>query len=313
MFYFRSSIFCILLGSAAWVAAAEPGADLMTGPGVAVSSYDMDALLEEGKATAQLKALKRPERMRELTEEIYATRVVAEEARALGLADDPLVKAQLRRLEDRFLVSQRIIQLNQEPVPDFSLAAKDYYQAHHDEFVEGEAVTASHILIMIRDRRKQVRTRDEAKEIAEKVHREALEGADFEALALEYSDDPSVQRNRGDLGRFGRGTMVKPFEDAVFAMREPGQISDVVESDFGFHIIQLHSYEPGVQRPYEEVKADIVRRLESEYRADRRAELLEAAKAKGDPKIDDEALSQYIQQRLSRLPEADKQSASPTD
>jgi len=82
-----------------------------------------------------------------------------------------------------------------------------------------------------------VRTRDQAYTVAKDVLRRAKKGEDFARLAVEFSDEPNAGARGGSLGRFGRGAMVKQFEDAAFALK-PGEISDVVESPFGFHVIQ---------------------------------------------------------------------------
>ena len=82
-----------------------------------------------------------------------------------------------------------------------------------------------------------VRTRDQAHAVAEEVLRKAKAGADFARLALDYSDEPNASARGGSLGRFGHGQMVKAFEEAAFALA-PGEISGMVETPFGYHVIQ---------------------------------------------------------------------------
>ena len=104
---------------------------------------------------------------------------------------------------------------------------------------QGESVTAAHILVSFKGsmRSKATRTKAEAKKRAEDIVKKAKKkGADFGALAKEFSDGPSGPRG-GNLGSFTRGRMVKPFSDAAFALK-PGQVSGVVETPFGFHVIK---------------------------------------------------------------------------
>jgi hypothetical protein len=82
-----------------------------------------------------------------------------------------------------------------------------------------------------------VRSREQALSVAQEVHRRAKGGEDFARLAIEFSDEPGAGNRGGSLGRFGRGQMVPAFEAAAFKL-EIGQVSEIVESPFGFHVIQ---------------------------------------------------------------------------
>ena len=99
-------------------------------------------------------------------------------------------------------------------------------------------VRASHILISYKGTPVETatRTKDEALKLAQDLLARARKGESFEQLAATYSDCPSSEAG-GDLGFFGKGRMVKPFEDAAFGLK-PGQISDVVETQFGYHVIK---------------------------------------------------------------------------
>jgi peptidyl-prolyl cis-trans isomerase C len=100
-----------------------------------------------------------------------------------------------------------------------------------------DQVTASHILVMHEgsDRSNETRPKEEALTLIEELKGKIADGADFAELAGENSDCPSGQ-NGGSLGVFGRGQMVKAFEDAAFGL-EAGETSDVIETEFGYHLI----------------------------------------------------------------------------
>jgi peptidyl-prolyl cis-trans isomerase D len=158
---------------------------------------------------------------------------------------------------------------------------QSYYNQNISQYQTPEQIRASHILF-------QTQGKDEAavRKQAEDVLKQAkAPGADFAALAKKYSEDEGSKVNGGDLDYFGRGKMVPEFETAAFAM-QPGQISDLVKSQFGFHIIKLVDKRAAVTRPLDEVRAEIQQQLAAQ-RADQdittRAQALEGkVKKPGD-------------------------------
>lgn len=126
---------------------------------------------------------------------------------------------------------------------------EDYYKSHIKEYQEEEQVRARHILI------KPDNDKKAAKSKIEGILKEIKEGKNFEELAKKYSACPSKSQG-GDLGFFGRGRMVKPFEDAAFSLKL-GEISDIVETQFGFHIIKLEERKKARTIPLSEVKENI--------------------------------------------------------
>ncbi len=103
---------------------------------------------------------------------------------------------------------------------------------------DGEQIQASHILVSWKGctRSTQTRTKDEAKKRIDEVVAKMKKGGDFAKLAGEYGEDGTKTKG-GDLGPFGHGMMIKPFEDAAFALKV-GQVSDIVETPFGYHLIK---------------------------------------------------------------------------
>eukprot|EP01156_Anaeramoeba_ignava_P010158 Anaeramoba_ignava/a478997_10.p1 GENE.a478997_10~~a478997_10.p1 ORF type:complete len:571 (+),score=141.52 a478997_10:338-2050(+) len=120
----------------------------------------------------------------------------------------------------------------------------------------GKEVNASHILIQYRDVNPKVeRTQTEAIALAEDVLKKIKNGDDFAKLAKEYSDDKGTPEN-GNLGYFGWGKMVGPFQEAAFSMGI-NEVSDIVETQFGYHIIKVNNFKNTPVRPYDEEKENI--------------------------------------------------------
>ena len=155
--------------------------------------------------------------------------------------------------------------------------AADIERAYNDsigEYTTPEQVRASHILLKIEGK-------DEAavRAQAEDVLKKAKAGADFAALAKQYSEDEGSAPNGGDLDFFGRGRMVPEFDAVAFAM-EPGQISDLVKTSFGFHIIKLADKKAGTTRTLDEVRPQLQDQLSVERAQQQAANLAESLRAR---------------------------------
>lgn len=148
---------------------------------------------------------------------------------------------------------------------------KAWYDGHKDRYQQAEERRASHILVGAEKLGK-----DKAKARAEELLKEIRKNPSaFAELAKKSSDDPGSAAKGGDLGFFGRGMMVKPFEDAAFALKD-GEISGIVESDFGFHIIRLTGIHAAKERPLAEVRGEIEAELKQTAASRKFAEAAEA-------------------------------------
>jgi peptidyl-prolyl cis-trans isomerase D len=134
-----------------------------------------------------------------------------------------------------------------------------YYNENIALYQTPEQVRASHILLNTAGR-DEAEVRAQAEDLLARIRA----GADFAALATEFSQDEGSAVNGGDLDYFGRGRMVPEFETAVFALNAPGDVSDVVRSQFGFHIIRLTDKRPAITRTLEEVRPEIENQIKLE-------------------------------------------------
>ncbi len=137
-----------------------------------------------------------------------------------------------------------------------------FYRRNLDRYETPEQARAAHILVLVPNGSDEA-TRKQKRAQAEKLLAEAKGGKDFAALAREFSDDKASAVNGGDLGSFTRGNMVPAFEQAVFALK-PGEISGLVETQFGYHIIKLIAINDAKVRPLAEVSDEIKRGLRAE-------------------------------------------------
>lgn len=143
---------------------------------------------------------------------------------------------------------------------------EDYYATHQDAFRRQEQVRARHILFKL-DQGAALEQEAKVRAEAEAVLAELRQGADFGALAKAHSDDAATAEQGGDLGFFARGQMVKPFEEAAFTL-PVGQVSDLVRTPFGYHILLVEDHPEAGIKSLAEVRQEVIARLQDERAQD---------------------------------------------
>jgi len=161
--------------------------------------------------------------------------------------------------------------------------AMAFYESHPAVFDAGERVKASHILVRVPEGATGAR-KAELRKKADALLGRARAKEDFAALARESSEDPGSAKSGGELGAFGRGQMVPPFEQAAFGLK-PGEVSGVVETPFGFHIIKVSERIPARKLAFAEVKERLKQDLVQQKRQQAQQSFVNSLRAKAKIEI----------------------------
>ena len=213
----------------------------------------------------------------EIDERIKQMRGPASDADFQKALDDRKMSVEQLRTDARIQLT--IEKMMEAQVADVTTAtdaeARDFYQKNPEKFKQGDSVRASHILLRV-DPNAPEPTKKQARTRIGSLLKRARSGEDFAALAKQHSQDGSAQQG-GDLGYFERGEMVPAFSEAAFSL-EPGQISDVVTTQFGYHIVKVIDRKPATTVPYEQVSPQIVEYLSSQKKQERATQFVDEAK-----------------------------------
>ncbi len=255
----------VLVGAAG--ATAQTSADVvMQGPGGQVTAFDVEAAVQQFPLASRKSVLARPEQVQRIAEDVYVRRTLAQEAEQAGLDKDPQVQSLIRLARERILSDARLYEVGKAGWPNeaaLEAFAREQYKAQPERFTAKERVQARHILVAAKEGTEA--SRAEAKGKAQELLLQVRNGASFEALATQHSADQATASRGGDLGLFELGTMVPTFEAALKDMTTAGQLSDVVETQFGYHIIRFEQRLPAGVRPFEEVKTDLMRQVRDKH------------------------------------------------
>jgi peptidyl-prolyl cis-trans isomerase C len=255
---------------------ASGGTVIATYAGHAFTTEDFKREVERlpPRSRAQLTT---PERKRQFVDNYVLNQLLAEQGRQKGYDRDPEIVRQVDDLRQRLIV-QRVMRDYQDAPTLTDEDVKAYYDQNQRLFSGGQ-VHAAHILV-----------KDE--EVANRLKAELeADPSKFEELAKANSVDTATAARGGDLGFFGQGRMVAEFERAAFALENPGDLSPIVHTPFGYHVIKLIERKEGAIKPFEEVKERIRVALTSQRRQQVVSERFDKVKADAKLQIDEAALA----------------------
>lgn len=228
-----------------------------------ISEDDLERIIEYYEPERKKLIQQNPQMKLAVLKQIIANSLIYKIAEENKFLEKPEIKEQIKLVKEHFIAS---VFLKEQVIKNITVneeEAKIYYQTHLNEFIEvPEQVRAKHILFRL----PQNATEDDKKKVIEKANnviKLLKDGADFGEMAKIYSDDPGTKSKGGDLGFFGKGRMVKPFEDAVFSMKV-GEISNPVQTNFGIHIIKLEERKEAKYKPFETVKEQVIKKATEE-------------------------------------------------
>jgi peptidyl-prolyl cis-trans isomerase C len=220
--------------------------------------------------------LNAPERKRQFVDNMILNDLLYEEGKKAGYDSDQEVERQVSDLRKR-LVVQRVMRKYQTPPEITDEKAKAYYDENPNLYSSTQ-VRASHILVKDEDTAKQILA--DLKASPDK----------FEEIAKAKSSDTASAQKGGDLGQFGQGRMVPEFERAAFALKE-GELSDIVKTQYGYHIIKVTERKEGERKPFDQVKEQIKATLRNKALQDQTQGHMDELKQQANVKLDDEALA----------------------
>jgi peptidyl-prolyl cis-trans isomerase C len=188
-----------------------------------------------------------------------------EEAYKKALAQAGVTEAKLREQARDTIAVQKYVQTKLAPQATVSdQAAKDFYEKNKGQMQMPERLHLRHIFVLVDPKAATPADREKAKQKAEGLLKRVQGGEDFAKVATEASDDPGSKSRGGDIGLVGHGQTDPAFEAAAFALKKPNEMSPVVQSSFGYHILQLLERKEPSTVPYEQVKGRIEQMLKQQ-------------------------------------------------
>lgn len=244
---------------------------------VMLTLTDIDARVSRIPPDDRANFINDPERIEMLLRTMLLNKQMARDAEAAGADKDPVVAADIAYARDEVLAKRRSRMLLKDlKLPNFEVLAKERYIANPKLYRSPDRITVRHILLA-----RDVHGDAEAKRKADEVHAELLaKGGDFEDYVEKYSDDKLPEdaqpgAEKGLIKDIAVGDTANDFSEAAFSLKEIGEVSPVVRTRFGYHIIKLEGRTPGVRYDYDKIKPQIVEELRKDFLTRARQDFLD--------------------------------------
>ncbi|HNV08165.1 MAG TPA: peptidylprolyl isomerase [Dokdonella sp.] len=240
-----------------------------------VTMLDVDAALLRVPERIRANVMNSPKRIEELIDRLLTNRQLASEARAEKLNQGEAFNRAVQLETENLLSELRLVEMRTNlNVGKVDELAQERYEVNPEAYSIQGSTSARHILIDTKSR-----SEGEARKLADELHARIGAGEDFDALVMKYSDDPSKTSNKGVIFAADSESMDPAFADAVKKLASAGDVSPVVKSSFGFHIIKLEQRAAARPRSFAEVKQQIVGEIEKTMREAKVKEHLDELKA----------------------------------
>jgi len=238
---------------------------------VVLTQAEIDAAFSKIPPEYRLPFIRNGEKVEELVRNLLRNKVLAEEAKKAEFDQDKIVKLRLALAVENELAIEWLDEIvANAPPADFEAIAYEHYLVNPDAWKSPEQIDVSHILISSDERSKEA-----AFELASGLYEQLLlDPSLYDSMVAEYSEDPSKGLNNGRFQRVKRDDMVKPFEEAAFALANPGDISAPIETNYGYHIIRLNEFFPSTVMPFEEIKELAIEQTRKNYLSQYRKDYL---------------------------------------
>jgi peptidyl-prolyl cis-trans isomerase C len=238
---------------------------------IVLTQGEIDAAFDKVPPEHRLVFIRNGDRVNQVIQTLLRNRALAQDAREAGYDQSPLAQQRMALAAEKELADAWLDKVTRDaPEADYEALAKENYLSNPDQFKTAEMVDVSHLLIS-----SEVRPDDQARTKAEELRAEIMAAPSrFESLVMEFSEDPSKASNGGRFPKVVKGQMVAAFEEMAFSMEEAGEVSPLVKTSYGYHIIRLNGRTDAGVASFEQVRDRLIETERKNYQEEYRARYL---------------------------------------